>query len=595
MKKFLQQVLASALGSFAGLFFFFIVTSGGFLLLLVALLMSNNPLKIENQSALVFNLTSPISDYHNEVNLSSLVGDNKSSLNLRQITSAINKAAKDDRISALYLDGSEGNTLAGYATLTEIRNALENFRNSGKKIIAYNVAAGEKDYFLTSIADEINLNPMGMMELNGLASSQLFFADAFEKYGVGVQIIRVGKYKSAIEPFILSNYSPESKLQTAALLDDIWNSFLEKTSKNRSITTNNFDNIANSQGILASQEAKDLKLIDKVSYQDEIIDQLKTITNSQSKDNFRQVDIKTYLNANPTSQNYSNNKIAVLYLEGAIVDGEGQVGQVGSSRYVKEIRKIRQDKKIKGVVARINSPGGSAVASELILRELQLTAKEKPVVVSMGDVAASGGYWIATAGEKIFAHNSSITGSIGVFGVLFNIEDIAQANGINNGIVKTNELADLANNFKAKTPEELAIYQDNVERIYELFLQKVSQARNLPIAQVNEIAQGRVWSGKSAQEKGLVDEIGGLDQAIEYLNQKLALNNKYQISNYPTKRSFETELLMKLSNSKMADKLSEQQILAHLIWQSNTELELKQILQNPYQVYSILPYKINIK
>ena len=334
MKKFLRQVLASALGSFAGLFFFFIVTSGGFLLLLVALLMSNNPLKIENQSALVFNLTSPISDYHNEVNLSSLVGDNKSSLNLRQITSAINKAAKDDRISALYLDGSEGNTLAGYATLTEIRNALENFSNSGKKIIAYNVAAGEKDYFLTSIADEINLNPMGMMELNGLASSQLFFADAFEKYGVGVQIIRVGKYKSAIEPFILSNYSRESKLQTAELLDDIWNSFLEKTSKNRSITTDNFDNIANSQGILASQEAKDLKLIDKVSYQDEIIDQLKTITNSQSKYNFRQVDIKTYLNANPTSQNYSNNKIAVLYLEGAIVDGEGQVGQVGSIRNV---------------------------------------------------------------------------------------------------------------------------------------------------------------------------------------------------------------------------------------------------------------------
>lgn len=557
--------------------------------------MSNNPTKIENQSALVFNLTSQISDYQNEVNFSSLLSDNSNILNLREITSAINKAAKDDRISALYLDGSEGNILAGYGTLNEIRTALENFRQSGKKIIAYNVSAGEKDYFLTSIADEISLNPMGMMELNGLASSQLFFADAFAKYGIGVQIIRVGKYKSAIEPFILSNYSPESKLQTTELLDDIWDSFLEKTSKNRSLVKNNFDNIANEKGILSSQESQNLKLIDQVNYEDQIIDKLKTITNSKNQEDFRQVDIKTYLNANPVAENYSNNKIAILYLEGTIVDGEGQIGQVGSSRYIEEIRKIRQDKNIKGVVARINSPGGSAVASELILRELQLTAKEKPVVVSMGDVAASGGYWIATVGEKIFANDTTITGSIGVFGVLFNIEDIAKANGINNGIVKTNKLADLADSFNAKTPEELAIYQDNVERIYDLFLQKVSQARKIPIEQVNQIAQGRVWSGKSAQEKGLVDEIGGLDQAIEYLNTKLALNNKYQISNYPEQRSFETELLMKLSNSKIAEQLSEKETLAQLIWKSNTELELKQILENPYQVYSLLPYKLKIK
>ena len=595
MKKFLQQILASTIGSFAGLFLFFLLTGGGFLVLLIALLMSNSQPKIENQSALVFDLTSQISDYQNKVDFSSLISEKNNVLNLREITSAINKAAKDDRISALYLDGSEGNILAGYATLSEIRNALENFRKSGKKIIAYNVASGEKDYYLTSIADEISLNPMGMMELNGLASSQLFFADAFEKYGIGVQIIRVGKYKSAIEPFILSNYSPESKLQTTELLNDIWGSFLAQTSKNRSIKDKNIDQIANSQGIIASQKAQELKLIDQISYQDEIIDKLKTITNSKNEDNFRQVDIKTYLNANPVSENYSNSKIAILYLEGSIVDGKGQMGQVGSSRYVEEIRKIRNDKNIKGVVARINSPGGSAVASELILRELQLTAKEKPLVVSMGDVAASGGYWIATAGEKIFANDSTITGSIGVFGVLFNIEDIARDNGINNGIVKTNKLADLASSFKEKTPQELAIYQDNVERIYDLFLQKVSQTRNLTLEQVNEIAQGRVWSGKSAQEKGLVDEIGGLNQAIEYLNNKLELNDKYQISNYPTRRNLETELLMKFSNSKISDNLIKKETLAQLIWKSNTELELKEILENPYQVYSLLPYKLNIK
>ena len=595
MKKFLQQIFVSTIGSCAGLLLFFILTGGGFLVLLIAILMSNNIPKIENQSALVFDLSSQISDYQTTANISSLVSESNVKLNLRQITSAIDKAAKDNRISALYLDGSKGNILLGYGSLTEIRNALEKFRESGKKIIAYNVEVGEKDYFLTSIANEVSLNPMGAMEINGLASSQLFFADAFKKYGIGVQIIRVGKYKSAIEPFIRNSYSPESKLQTTELLDDIWDSFLENIIENRSFNLEKIDSIANNKGFFSSQKAKELNLIDQVKYQDEIINRLKEITNSETEDTFRKVDIKTYLNANPVSQEYKNNQIAILYLEGAIVDGEGLIGQVGSTRYVKEIRKIRQDKNIKGVIARINSPGGSAVASELILRELQLTAKEKPVVVSMGDVAASGGYWIATAGEKIFANNSTITGSIGVFGVLFNVENIAQDNGINHGVVKTNEFADLGNTFKAKTPEELAIYQDNVERIYDLFLNKVSQARNLPLEKVSQIAQGRVWSGKSAQEQGLVDEIGGLDNAIAYLNEKLALNNKYQISSYPAKRNLETELLTKLSGSQLNAKFTEKETLARLILESNTELTLKQILENPHQVYSILPYKLNIK
>ena len=595
MKKFLQQIFVSAIGSCAGLLLFFILTGGGFLVLLIAILMSNNIPKIENQSALVFDLSSQISDYQTAANIPSLVSESNVKLNLREITSAINKAAKDNRISSLYLDGSKGNISLGYGSLTEIRNALEKFRESGKKIIAYNVEVGEKDYFLTSIADEVSLNPMGAMEINGLASSQLFFADAFKKYGIGVQIIRVGKYKSAIEPFIRNSYSPESKIQTTELLDDIWDSFLENIIENRSFNLEKIDSIANNKGFFSSQKAQELNLIDQVKYQDEIINRLKEITNSETEDAFRKVDIKTYLNANPVSQEYRNNQIAILYLEGAIVDGEGLIGQVGSTRYVEEIRKIRQNKNIKGVIARINSPGGSAVASELILRELQLTAKEKPVVVSMGDVAASGGYWIATAGEKIFANNSTITGSIGVFGVLFNVENIAQDNGINHGVVKTNEFADLGNTFKAKTPEELAIYQDNVERIYNLFLNKVSQARNLPIEKVSQIAQGRVWSGKSAQEQGLVDEIGGLDNAIAYLNKKLALNNKYQISSYPAKRNLETELLTKLSGSQLNAKFTEKETLARLILESNTELTLKQILENPHQVYSILPYKLNIK
>lgn len=312
-------------------------------------------------------------------------------------------------------------------------------------------------------------------------------------------MVRVGKYKSAVEPFILDNYSPESKLQTQDLIDDLWNSYIENVTNNRDLKAGEINNIADNKGILQASEAKNLKIIDQIKYEDEIISQLKTITNSENEDNFRKISIKDYITANP-EETSSSNQIAILYVEGTIVDGEGRIGEVGGNRYVAEIRKIRQNDDIKGVIVRINSPGGSAIASELILRELQLTAKEKPVVVSMGDVAASGGYWISTAGEKVFASNNTITGSIGVFGLIFNVEDIAQNNGINNEVVKTNKFADLGNGFAPKTDAELSVIQQGVDQVYDLFLERVSKARNLPMEKVVEIAQGRVWSGQAAQK-----------------------------------------------------------------------------------------------
>lgn len=596
MKKFLQQTFASFIGSLAGLFFFFALSGGGLLIFFLALLLSNNTPKIENQSALVFNLNTQISDAQADSSLSSLINsDNVQTLTLRAITTAINKASKDDRITALYLDGSRGNITTGYASLTEIRTALENFKASGKKIIAYNVSQGEKDYYLTSIADEINLNPIGGMEMNGFASSQLFFASGLEKYGIGLQVTRVGKFKSAVEPFTRNNFSPESKIQTTELLDDLWDSYLENIVKNRPLKTGEINNIADNKGILQAQEAKDLKLVDQLIYQDEIIDRLKTITNSKDQDSFRQISIGDYLSVEEASATAQTNKIAILYVEGSIVDGQGRISEVGSTRFVSEIRKIRANKDVKGVVVRVNSPGGSAVASELILRELQLTAKEKPLVISMGDVAASGGYWIATAGERIFASNTTITGSIGVFGFLFNVEDIAKENGVNNDVVKTNNFADLSNSFKPKTEAELAIIQQGIDRIYELFLERVSQARKLPIPKVAEIAQGRVWSGKSALKIGLIDEIGGLDSSLEYLNEKLQLNNNYEVVSYPESRTWEVELLNRLSDSKIGKNLTDKETLAQLIWELNTELNLQEILENPHQIYTILPYKLNIK
>lgn len=595
MKQFFKQTLASFVGSLAGLFFFLAVSGGGLFIFILALLLSNNTPKIDNQSILVFNLNNQINDHQSEATLSSLLSENNNNLTLREITTAINKAAKDDRITAIYLDGSQGSITTGYASLTEIRTALENFKASGKKIIAYDVSQDEADYFLTSIASEINLNPMGGLEMNGFASSQLFFASALKKYGIGAQVIRVGKFKSAVEPFTLDNYSKESEAQTSELLKDLWDSYLENITKNRPLKTGEINNIADNKGILLAKEAKDLKLVDQLRYQDEIITQLKDLTNNKSEDSFRQVTIKDYLAANPSDDTNNNNHIAILYLEGTIVDGEGRIGEVGSQRFVTEIRKIRKDKNIKGVIARINSPGGSAVASELILRELQLTAKEKPLVISMGNVAASGGYWIATAGERIFASNNTITGSIGVFTILYNVEKIAKDNGINNGVIKTNKFANLGNGFNAKNEAELNIIQQSVDNIYELFLERVSTARNLPIPKVAEIAQGRVWSGKSAQKIGLVDEIGGLDKSLEYLNEKLQLKNSYKVVSFPEQRTWEAQLLNRLSSSQIESNLTDKEKLAKIIWDLNTELELTNIIENPNQVYTILPYKLNIK
>lgn len=595
MKKFLQQILASFLGSLAGLFFFFALSTTGLIIFFLILLFSDSTPQIENQSALVFNLGSQIKDNHSDTDLENLLSeDTKEKLTVRQITEAINKAAENDKIVALFLDGSKGNINLGYGSLTEIKIALENFKNSGKKIFTYNVSAGEKDYFLTSMADEASLNPMGLMEMNGLSTSPLFFADALQKYGIGVQVLRVGKFKSAVEPFTRNNYSPESRQQTDELLTDIWDFYLKQVTENRDLTRGQINNIADNRGILKAQEAKELKLIDQVAYLDNVVSKLKEVTNTKDQDSFRKIGIKSYLEATE-SKSISKNKIAILYIEGAIVDGKGKIGEVGSVRFTKQIQKIRENKDIKGVVVRINSPGGSALASELILRELQLTAQEKPIIISMGDVAASGGYWIATAGEKIFANDSTITGSIGVFGLLFNLEKITQNNGINTDVVKTNEFADIGNGFKVKTPAELKVLQSSVEQTYDLFLNKVAKARNLPKEKVAEIAQGRVWSGEDAQQIGLVDEIGGLDSALEYLSAQLDLGDDYQVEEYPEKRSLEAELLEKLSETKMGNELTNYNNLAQLIWQFNSDLELQEILTNPYQVYTILPFKLNIE
>ncbi|AUC61411.1 signal peptide peptidase SppA, 67K type [Cyanobacterium sp. HL-69] len=597
MKKFLQQTFASFIGSLAGLFFFFALSAGGLFFFFMAVLMNSNTPQVDNQSVLVFNLNSQITDSTGDRPLTVVLGEESPDiLSLRQITTAISRAAEDERITALFLDGSRGNINTGYGSLTEIRTALEKFKNSGKKIISYNVSLGEKDYFLTSLADEIYLNPLGTVEMNGLSSAQLFFADALEKYGIGVQVIRVGQYKSAVEPFTRNDFSPESQLQTEELLTNLWDIYTDKITESPVLTPSSINNIADNIGLLKAEEAQELELVDTLGYPDEVKDNLKIISNNENSDSVPTIDIGEYV-AITNRKNTQNVKetIAILHIDGNIVDGMGRVGEVGGDRMAQEIEKIREDDNIKGVVVRINSPGGSAIASERIARELELTAQEKSIVISMGDVAASGGYWIATAGEKIFANESTITGSIGVFGLLFNLEDIADNIGINADVIKTNELADISNTFKTKTEQEINIYQSNVDQIYTLFLEKVAQSRSLSTSEVDEIAQGRVWLGSIAQEIGLVDEIGGLDSAIEYLNTVLELNEQYKIQEFPQRRNWESELLTALGGANFKASNLDKVALTNTIWNLNSELELVDIINKPNRIYTILPFKMNIK
>lgn len=595
MNKFFQQSLASFIGSVTGLFFFFALGTSGLLVFFIVLIASDTTPQIQDKTALVFNLSSQIKDNQSEPTLSELLSEDKTeTTTLKETIDAIEKAAEDKRIVTLFLDGSKGNSEIGYASLSEIRLALEKFKAKGKKIIAYNINYGEKDYYLSSIADPIIMNPMGLVEINGFSSPQLFFASALDKYGIGVQIIRAGKYKAAVEPFMRNNYSEESKLQTQELLGDLWDNFLQTVGKSRSLSTKDLQNIADSKAILNAEEAQKLGLIDQLAYNDEVIATLQNITDSKNEDSFRKITIKNYLEATKSKVN-SNNKIAILYAEGTIVDGEGEIGQVGSDFFSQQLQKIRENDAIKAVILRINSPGGSAIASEIILRELQLTAKKKPIIISMGNVAASGGYWIATAGEKIFAENNTITGSIGVFGVLFNLEKVAKNNGINYDVVKTGKFADLSVGLRQKTEPELEIYQQGVNRFYTLFLNKVAKARNLTIDKVDTIAQGRVWSGKDAKNIGLVDEIGGLETAIQYTVKKLNLGDNWEVEEYPEKRTWETQIVEKLSQVNIQSQLSDSEKITLAISKLQSELDFQEVIENPHKIYAILPFKLEIK
>ena len=572
MRPFLKQIFASFIGTIIGVTLLLTLGAGGLVMLILAGIAVEEETGIKKKSVLVMDLSLHIQDTEPDSSLGDIVTRQQSNtITLRRVIQSLEQAAKDKHIVAVLLDGSKSQgSPTGYATLQEVRFALEKFRAAGKKIIAYDVDWSEKEYYLGSVADTVLLNPMGALEINGLSSEQLFLAGALEKFGVGVQVIRVGKYKSAVEPFTQTSLSQENRQQTEKLLWSIWSDFLATVGKSRDKTPQELQQIAGQTGTLLPEEAIQKGLVDELVYFDEVVANLKQETGNREKDlSYNKVSLQDYadiaLKTSPTK--FSDQRIAVLYAQGSIVGGEGDTSEIGSQRFAREIRKLRHNDDIKAVVLRINSPGGSATASEIILREIQLTNKEKPVVVSMGNVAASGGYWIATGADYIFAESSTVTGSIGVFGLLFNVQEVANNNGVSWDIIKTTNLADLQTVVRPKTGQELELYQRFVNNVYNKFLDKVAAARKLPRQKVAEIAQGRVWSGEDAKQIGLVDEIGGIEAAINFAGEKASLetwqveeypqykglNVNHLLSNFLTQSSYQTEENMDPLTEKFLD------------------------------------------
>jgi protease-4 len=510
---------------------------------------------LEEKTALILDLAIPIRDTSPTLSLQqSLLGNQEEILPLRTVVNAIEKASEDDRIVALLIDGRRSNQVDGYANLSEVQQALIKFKQSGKKIVAYGLNYSELGYYLAATADTILINPMGGVEINGLGAQPIFFTGALAKAGIGVQTLRVGSYKGAVEPYTRENLSPENRQQQQLLLNQIWQIYLTSVANNRSLTVPQLQAIASDQGLLFADIALREKLVDKVTYWDEALAELKQagvwindpekVEEEEEDQEFRKISLAEYhrLQTGTAASHNQDPKIAIVYLEGSIVNGRGTWENIGGDRYGELLRTIRQDDDIKAVVLRINSPGGSASAADIIWREVQLLQAQKPVIISMGNVAASGGYWIATAGEKIVAQPNTVTGSIGVFSILFNVENLGDRLGLNWDEVATGELANVGSSIKPKTELELAIFQRSVDQVYEIFLDKVGRARNLSPTALDSVAQGRVWTGLAAQKVGLVDQLGGLQTALNLAAAQAELGEQWQVKEYPTPRGLNSLL-----------------------------------------------------
>ncbi|MCT4699160.1 signal peptide peptidase SppA [Tenacibaculum haliotis] len=580
--KFLRNLLASIIGFFIAIFLIF-----AFFIAIASIVGSDEEIIVKSNSVLELDLSATIKDYapKDDNPLAEILELTDEKLALNKIINAIENAKTDSNIKGISIKTALVN--AGVAQTQAIRNKIEEFKESGKFVYAYNDVYSQKNYYLSSVADSLFLNPVGAIDFKGLSTEVLYYKDFEDKYGIKMEVIRHGKYKSAVEPYLTNKMSDANREQTTSLLKSIWSEITDDISKSRNITTQQLNLIADNANGRNAIMAKNHKLIDAIIYEDEY--DAKLALNADKKINT--ISLADYIKSGKGRiSSTAKNKIAVIYAQGEIMYTEGNENIIGQGIINKALRKARKDKNVKAIVLRVNSPGGSALASELIWRELELTKKEKPLVVSMGNVAASGGYYIACNADKILAEPTTITGSIGVFGAIPNFNKFADNIGINAEQVSTNNNP----NYSIFEPMDKKFYdvtKEGVEQIYTTFVNRVATGRNMTFEQVNEIAQGRVWTGKEALENGLVDKLGNLNDAIK-IAAELAKVETYKIRNYP---NYKKDLKEAFNFSPFA-KVSKEEILKETLGDENYQLynNINQ-MKKLKGIQARMPYILQIK
>lgn len=585
--KFLGNVLATIVGIFVFTLLFFF----GILFIGAVFGSDEQSVEVKENSVIELNLSQIQYDYAGKFSDPWVTAfSNETQIGLTDVIAAIKAAKKDENIKGISILNNYSSL--GMAQSKAVRDALEDFKKSGKFVMAYANSYSQQDYYLNSVANTIYLNPVGEMEFKGMSSDVLFFKDFQEKTGVKMEVIRHGKYKSAVEPFLENKMSDANREQITALLNSIWNSVVVDIAKSRNVSVQKLNEIAN--GLLARtpEMTKAQKLVDIIAYEDVYHNAIKKLLKVDSKEDYESVSILDYTqNFITTSiQTDTSDEIAIIYAQGDIESGEGDVNVIGEGSMRRSIIEARDNEDVKAIVLRIDSPGGSALTSDLIWREIELAKKVKPVVVSMGNYAASGGYYIACNASKIFAENNTITGSIGVFGILPNFSGLSTKMGIYSEQVNTHQNAGNYNPFSPIDEKFKAVTLEGVEKVYSTFVSHVAKGRKMTFAQVDAIAQGRVWTGSEALRLGLVDKIGGLDDAITEAA-RLSKTKNYSTKNYP---EFEKDFDEFLENFPFV-RTRERFIIEEIGEENYRMIEQIKRAQNYKGIQARMPFEISIQ
>lgn len=545
---------------------------------------------VANNSVLKLDLSNIDKDYGGSVYIEDFDYKEKNKYDFYNVLNAIDYAKDDSKIKGISIENNS--TSIGIAQRQALREKLEEFKKTGKFVLAYANHYSQAEYYLNSVADTIFINPMGGVDFKGLSTELLYMKNLQNYTGIEMQVIRHGKYKSAVEPFLQQEMSPENKLQNTELLYSIWNELVADISSSRKISIETLNEIADNQNARTAQLALEHKMVDKIAYLDEYKSSLKNALNISDSKDLKEIDIEDYVYNVKNNSSKENNQIAVIFAQGDIRGGEGSSDYIGEISINRSLEKARKNDEIKAVVLRIDSPGGSALTSELIWREIELTKKVKPVIVSMGNTAASGGYYIACNADYIFAEPTTITGSIGVYGMIPNAEKLGDKIGITSHQIGTHINSVGMSLFTPLSENEKKYLTENIEFIYHTFLERVAKGRNMTTEEVHEVAQGRVWTGTMALQHKLVDKLGSLDEAIQFAANKVGVEN-YKVTTHPTYKIKFADFLN--SYFRLSTQNSIKESLINEIGLENYKM-LEQInyIKKTDQIQAILPYKFEI-